>query len=46
MTDCSKVTTYSSWLAIEITKDFNVVMLETIDKSDFEWQPLPKIMIA
>ena len=31
MTDCSKVTTYSSWLAIDIAKDFNVVMLETID---------------
>ena len=27
----SAPTTYSSWLAIDIAKDFNVVMLETID---------------
>jgi transposase len=31
MTDCAKATTFSSWLAIDIAKDFNVVRLETID---------------
>ena len=31
MTDFAKITTYSSLLAIDIAKDFNVVMLETID---------------
>ena len=31
MTDQQKFKTYCSWIAIDIAKDFNVVMLETAD---------------
>ena len=31
MTDQQKFKSYCSWIAIDIAKDFNVVMLETVD---------------
>ena len=31
MTDQLKHKAYNSWVALDIAKDFNVVMLETID---------------